>query len=312
MALLFQSTFDRPDWWADELSARIAGLDLRLWPEAGPPEDIEFALVWKPPPGMLSQFPNLKAIFSIGAGVDHIFADPELPPDVPITRVVDDRLTAGIVEYVLLMVLRAFRRLPDYADQQDRGEWRQRAQRQAFEESIGLLGLGVLGRAAAAQLLGLGFNVLGWSRTPKPPEFLPGVETFAGPEGLTAMLGRSRILVCLLPLTAATENILDARAFAALPKGATVINAARGGHVAEADLIAALDDGHLAGAVLDVFRTEPLPAGHSFWTHPKITVTPHVASVTDPRSVADQVAENIRRVRDGRPLLHLIDRRQGY
>jgi glyoxylate/hydroxypyruvate reductase A len=311
MTLLFVSEVDRADWWQKELGRASPGLAVRAWPDVGNPADIDYALVWKPRPGILGGLPNLKAIFSLGAGVDHIFLDPDLPADVPVTRIVDADLTAGMSEYVLLHCLRYHRNQPVFDRQQHDHVWDMRMGelRQAWERRIGLLGLGELGSDSAAKLGVVGFKVAGWSRSPKS---LHDVECHHGPEGLRRMLADTDILVCLLPLTPATHGILNAETFAAMPRGSYVINAGRGGHLVEADLLAALQSGQIAGATLDVFGTEPLPADHPFWDHPAITVTPHNASVTDPRSVAAQVAENIRRLLTGEPLLNQVDRSAGY
>lgn len=309
MTLLFLSDADRAEWWRQELGRRVPGLDMRVWPETGAREDIEFALVWKPPKGELARYPNLKAIFSLGAGVDHLLVDPGLPAGVPICRVVDRALTAQMSEYVLLNVLRYHRQRPAYARQQAAREWRPLKLVQSSERRVGILGMGVLAQDAAAKLIALGFAVAGWSRSAKS---IPGVESFHGPDGLAPFLARTEILVCLLPLTPDTEGILNAKTFARLPAGAALINAARGGHLVEEDLIPALDAGQLSAASLDVFRHEPLPAAHPFWGDERITVTPHVASITDPRSIADLVAENIRRARSGEPFLNVVDPARGY
>jgi glyoxylate/hydroxypyruvate reductase A len=307
--MLFQSDIDRGRWWAEELGKRIPDLSLRVWPEIGEVDEIDYALVWKPELGLLASLPNLKAIFSLGAGVDHIFRDPDLPADVPITRVVDPNLTARMTEYVVLHVLRYHRRQPEYDAYQAKGEWHELDQPTAAERQVGIMGLGELGADSARILAEIGFHVAGWSRSPKD---LPGIESFHGADGLARFLAGTEILVCLLPLTVETENILDAKLFAGLPSGACLINAARGGHLADDDLIPALDSGQLAGATLDVFREEPLPADHPFWRHPGITITPHVASISDPRSIADQVADNIRRFEAGEPLLNVVDPAAGY
>lgn len=307
--LLFQSHIDRGEWWADELARRIPDLEMRLWPELGDRAAIDYALVWMPEKGLLKSLPNLRAVFSLGAGVDHIFRDPDLPRGVPICRVVDPNLTQRMTEYVLLHVLRYHRQQPAYAALQAEGKWEELDQPAAADRRVGIMGLGALGADAARHLVGLGFQVAGWSRTRKE---IAGVESFAGTAALDAFLHDLDILVCLLPLTPATEGILDKDLFARLKPGACLINAARGGHLVEADLIPALDSGRLGAATLDVFREEPLPVGHPFWRHPKITVTPHVASISDPRSVADQVAENVRRAEAGEPLLNVVDPAVGY
>ncbi len=310
MTLLIIAPDERPNWWQREFARVAPDLAVRCWPDVGDPAEIAYALAWKPPAGELAKLPNLKAILSMGAGADHLFVDPTLP-EVPITRVVDPYLTSGMTEYVLLHVLRYHRNQPALQTQQRQHVWDDRVGelRQADERPVGVMGLGELGRDAVAKLVALGFQVAGWSRTAKE---IPGVDCFHGPDGLAAFLARSEILVCLLPLTAETTDILNRDTLAQLPQGAYLINAARGAHVVEADLLDALASGQLAHATLDVFREEPLPADHPFWDHSQITVTPHNASITDPRSVVRQVAENIRRFDAGEPPLHLVDRAAGY
>ena len=240
-----------------------------------------------------------------------IFSSTPALPDVPIARVVDAYLTAGITEYVLLHVLRYHRNQPVFDAQQRDHVWDDRARelRQADERPVGVMGLGELGRDAVAKLAALGFDVAGWSRTAKD---IPGVACFAGPDGLAPFLARTEILVCLLPLTALTADILNRETLAQLPRGAYLINAARGAHLVDDDLVDALASGQLSHATLDVFHKEPLPGNHPFWDHPQITMTPHNASITDPRSVVAQVVENIRRIDAGEPLLHPVDRAAGY
>ena len=309
MTLLFWSDIDPADWWGEELRRLVPDLGFRVWPDTGDPGEIEFALVWEPALGGLRAFPNLKAIFSLGAGVDHLLRDPDLPHGVPITRVVDPNMTQRMTEYVVLHVLRYHRQHDDYVDQQRRRDWTMRPQPAPGDRRVGVMGQGELGGSAARALAALGLDVAGYSRTPKQIE---GVTGFEGADGLAPFLERSEILVNLLPLTPGLENILDAALFAALPAGAFLINAGRGRHLVEADLLAALDSGRLGGATLDVFREEPLPDDHGFWSHPKITVTPHVAAIADPRFIARQVADNIARARRGQPLLHVVDPAVGY
>jgi glyoxylate/hydroxypyruvate reductase A len=307
--MLFKSDAGRNEWWRKELGARIPDLDFRVWPETGDPADIELALVWNMPPGVLKTFPNLRAIISLGAGVDHLFKDPDLPKEAAICRLIDRNLTQRMMEYVVLHVLRYHRRQPELDALQARGEWNELVSPTAGERGVGIMGLGELGTACAKAIIGLGFKVAGWSRTQKS---VPGVASFHGPDGLAPFLAHSEILVCLLPLTPATDGILDRKTFAMLPKGAALINAARGRHVVDEDLFAALESGQLGYAALDVFREEPLPPAHPFWRHPRITVSPHNASITDPRTVADLVAENVRRFRAGEPFLHVVDPKVGY
>jgi len=313
MALLFASAFNGGDFaesWRGRFARLMPDLEVRVWPEElGDPAGIEFALVWQPEPGLLASLPNLKAIFSLGMGVDHVFADPQLPTHVPIARMVDSNLIDRMSDYVLLSVLHYHRDADKYDQDQAAGLWAPAAAPHASTRRVGLAGLGAIGRDCARKLTLLGFDVAGWSRSPKSVE---GVTSFHGTEGFEPFLARSDYVVCLLPLTAETEGILDARAFAAMPAGGGVINVARGAHVVDADLIDALDSGHLAFAKLDVFRTEPPPADHPFWKHPKIRMTPHVAGITDPETAATQVVQNIRRVRAGEPLLNPVDPARGY
>lgn len=308
-ALIFRSGSDRTDWWRSQFREKAPDIEVRLWEEPGDVADIEYALVWNPEPGTLGRFPNLKAIFSLGAGVDHLFVDPDLPPGVPITRVVDDSLTARMTEFVTLYALRFHRQFPRYAAQQREALWRKIHHPTIAECTVGIMGMGVLGQDAAERLRLVGFAVAGWSRTEKD---LDGISCFHGAGGLAPFLARTDILVCLLPLTPLTDGILDATVLAGLPEGAHLINVARGQHLIDADLIAALDSGHIAGALLDVFRGEPLTAEHPFWRHPKVSVTPHMASLSDPRTVIEQVIDNLRRGQAGRPLLYQVDPARGY
>lgn len=309
MTLLFISNSDDPVAWQRELAVRLEDLDFRVWPEAGEASDIDAALVWKPKPGVLAGYPNLKLIQSLGMGVDHIFCDPDLPKSVPVARIVDPDMANQMSEWVLLEVLRHHRKLDDYASQQRAHRWHGLGLPDTSAATVGVMGLGVLGTEAARRLRAVGFPVIGWSRSPKT---IDGVESFHGTDGFAPFLARTRILICLLPLTPDTEGIIDAATLAALPEGAVVINSARGGHVVEDDLLAAIDGGHIAGATLDVFRTEPLPEDHPFWDHPKVRIYPHISAITNPRTAADQVAENFRNMRAGRPFLNVVDPGRGY
>ncbi len=309
MALLFQSSIDSAERWSAELHRLLPDLEIRVWPQIGNAGEIDVALVWRPPAGLLASLPNLKLIAALGAGVDHVLGDPLLPAGVPVMRLIDPYMTAAMSEYVQLQVLRLHRQDPVYLAQQRERVWRAWPQPNAAGRRVGVLGMGELGRDAALKLSVLGFDVAGWSRTERR---LPGIVCFHAAEGLRALLARSEILVCLLPLTPATEGILDARLFAGLPRGAAIVNCARGLHLVEADLVAALDSGQLSAAVLDVFRDEPLPPQHPFWSDPRILITPHVAAATHAPTAAPVVADNLRRLRQGRPLLHLVDRERGY
>jgi glyoxylate/hydroxypyruvate reductase len=309
MTLLFRSSVDSAGRWQAQLAQLAPEIGVRVWPDIGDPADIDYALVWRPEPGLLASLPNLKLILSLGAGIDHILADPLLPPAVPIVRLVDPYLVAAMGEYVALEVLRLHRRDLDYAAQQRARIWHELPQKNAGERPVGILGFGTIGRDAAQKLRSLGFPVSGWTRR---PQAIDGFPTYAGAAELPRLLAGSEILVCLLPLTAETSGILNARNFAALPHGAGLVNAGRGGHLIEEDLIPALDAGQLSAAALDVFREEPLRPGHPFWRHPRIVVTPHIAGVTNPKTAAPIVLDSIRRCAAGRPLLHRVDPARGY
>jgi len=283
--------------------------EIRYWPEIGDKLTIDYALVWQPEPGLLASLPNLKLIFGLGAGVDHLLRDPALPKGVPIVRLVDPYMTDAMSEYVALSVLRLHRQDLDYLAQQRAAIWEEREQKNAAERPVGILGFGTLGQDAARKLKSLGFDVAGWSRGAKD---VPGFTTYTGAVGLDVLLARSEILVCLLPLTAETTGILNAAAFARLPRGAMLVNAGRGGHLVEADLIPALDSGQLSGAVLDVVGEEPLPAGHPFWHHPRIILTPHIAAETHPPTAAAIIREAIRAHEAGLPVANQVDLARGY
>ena len=308
MAILFLSPSDDPAEWLPELHRQLPDREVRVWPDIGDPDDIDYAMIWRPPAGVLKRLPNLKVMLSLGAGVDGVLNDPELP-DLPLVRMVEPGLTEGMTEFVVLQVLHWHRQMEAYRVQQRDRVWRQLPQKLARERRVGFLGLGVLGADAARVLKELRFDVAGWSRSTRD---LAGITCFHGASGLSAFLARTEILVCLLPLTDETTAILNWETLAALPKGACVVNVARGGHVDEAEMLAALDSGHIAGASLDVFTEEPLPPDHPFWTHEKVIVTPHVAAVTHARTSVVHIAEQIRRFEAGLPLENLVDRRRGY
>ena len=309
MAILFRSTAAATARWRRLLGELMPEHEIRYWPDIGDRAAIEYALVWQPEPGLLASLPNLKLIVGLGAGVDHLLRDPSLPRTVPIVRLVDPYMTDAMSEYVVLSVLRLHRQDLDYLAQQRAGQWQEREQKNATERRVGILGFGTLGQDAGRKLRSLGFPVAGWSRAPKE---IAGFATHAGPAGLDALLQRSEILVCLLPLTAATAGILNAATFARLPRGAGLVNVGRGDHLVEADLLAALDSGHLSGAVLDVFRDEPLPPEHPFWRHPRIIVTPHIAAETHPPTAAPLIRDAIRRCQAGLPVTHRVDFARGY
>ncbi|MET4635842.1 2-hydroxyacid dehydrogenase [Kaistia defluvii] len=297
-ALPFTSEPDRP---------------LAIWPDVPDRKAIHYVLAWRPPSEAFTNLPNLKAVFSLGAGVDHVVGNAALP-DVPIVRVVDPDLTTRMTEWVTLQVLLHHRQHLAYARQQAAHQWRELRQPVANDVRVGIMGLGELGRDAAAVLARLGFQVAGWSRSAKS---IPDIETFHGEDGLTAFLGRTDILVALVPLTADTRGILDASVFDRLARngalgGAVLINGGRGGLQVEADILAALDDGRLIGASLDVFEPEPLGPDSPFWDHPRVVLTPHVAASSEASVLADSIHRQILDFEAGKPLANLVDVSRGY
>lgn len=309
MAILVIEDADIAARWRKALLGEVPDLDIRIWPQAGRADDIEMALLWDDF-GPLAALPRLKAVVVLGAGVDHLFGgEGAIPEGVRAARLIDPSIAAQVVEYVVMAVTARLRRWDDYRAMQRARRYDELTVPVPAETTVGVLGLGEIGGRAARLLAAIGYGVCGWSRRPRG---IDGVACFSGPEGLVTMAGRCDIVVCLLPLTAETADILDGRLFEAMKPGAWLINAARGGHLVEADLLTALADGRLAGATLDVQRDEPMAAGHPFWDHPKIVVTPHIASITSPEHSAAQVAENYLRLRDGRPLRNLVDMGRGY
>ncbi len=295
--------------WKKALEAALGPVDFRTLDNLGDKASIGVVLAWKPPAGLIASFPNVKLIVSLGMGVDHLLADDKLPEGVPITRIMDDGLVGQMSEYALYWALRHHRDIDKYAASQRAKIWKVEDFVDTVHRRIGILGLGTIGQDTAKKFAALGFPTAGWSRTRKS---LPGIETFHGPDGLARVLAQSDILVNVLPLTRDTRGLLDAKFFAALPKGAYLINMARGGHVVDEALLAALDSGHLSGAALDVFNQEPLPPEHRYWTHPRVKVTPHVAGATYPRTASPGVIENIRNIRAGKPLINTVDPKSGY
>jgi len=274
------------------------------------PEDIRYVAGFRPAPGFLKTLPNLKAVFSLGAGVDGFLRDPEFPKNLPLVRFVDPTLMHEMAQFVTMHVLIAHRGQRFFDTMQRQRKWQQRMLTKPSRDTrIGILGLGDIGATIAESLLGFDFQLLGWSRSEKS---VPGVKSFAGKQTLPQFLAQCDYCVCVLPLTDDTRGIMNADFFAKLPKDAFVINVARGGHLVEEDLIAALDSGHLSGAVLDVFQTEPLPADSPIWRHPKITATPHIAGITDPKMALAYVADCVARCEEGRPLNNIVDVGKGY
>ncbi|MET0083510.1 MAG: glyoxylate/hydroxypyruvate reductase A [Sedimenticola sp.] len=295
--------------WLESLKTAMPGERIVTRHQAGDMSDIEIAIVANPPKGVLARLPGLKWVQSLWAGVDMLLADETYPRELPLVRLVDPMLSRSMAEAVATHVLALHRRLPLYAEQQRDGVWLQHDMPMASERCVGVMGLGALGRAAVEMLLAVGFRVIGWSRSAKQVE---GVETFSGSDGMGAFLRQSEILVNLLPLTDETRGILNSSLFRQLPRGAQLINLARGAHLVEDDLLDALEDGTIGHAVLDVFATEPLPSGHPFWVNSRITLSPHVAALTNQASASKIVAENVRGYRINGTLPALVDPDKGY
>lgn len=291
------------------LRAALPEMDIRCWPEIGDPAEIEYAVVGPPVPGVLGTLPNLRCILSTWAGVDKLLADSTFPRHIPLSRLVDPLLTVDMVHIAIHWVLHFHRDIPHYLALQNEARWAPRIYPEASARRVGVMGQGMLGGAAATKLAELGFAVAGWDAFAKA---IPGVEAFTGADALIPFLNRTEILISLLPLTPETRGILNSRTLAALPRGAYVISIARGAHIVDADLIAALDSGHLAGAALDAFAEEPLPPAHPFWRHPRAYVTPHIASTTTPRTAVAEVAIDIRRLESGQMPRHLVDMERGF
>lgn len=309
MILLFKTDNERAEAWRNALLALEPTLDFRLWPDWGDTAEAEFALIWNPPGDILKGCGKLKVVFSMGAGVDHLVADPGLPEGIPVVRLVEPGLTVGMTEYVVMNVLYHHRFMLDYAAQQRQRVWREIPQVAPWHRRVGIMGIGALGGDAARKLRPFGFDLAGWSRSPKEIE---GVTGFHGDGQLADFLARSEILVCLLPLTPQTEGILNAATLAALPRGAALISAARGRQVVEADLLAALDSGQIGAASLDVFHQEPLPEDHPFWSHPRVVLTPHAAAQTLPETAAESIVTGMRKALAGEPLDNVVDLSRGY
>lgn len=312
MRITFCCTDSRPQPWLEGLSRALPDATVELWAPGAPQAD--YAVVWAPPQQFFDEQVKLKAAFNTGAGVDALLKL-RLPEGVPIVRLDDAGMSVQMAEYVCHAVIRHFREFDAYEADTAEGRWSFRKPRLRSDWPVGVMGLGVLGERVSRALAQFEFPVKGWSRSPKA---LEGVECFSGDigsAGFTDFLAASRVLVCLLPLTPDTQNILNRDTLAQLRPGGYVINVARGGHLVDEDLLALIDSGHLAGATLDVFRTEPLPAEHPFWSHPKVTVTPHTSARTLRDESIAQIAGKIRALQNGAPITALagvVDPQKGY
>ncbi|TWI61851.1 glyoxylate/hydroxypyruvate reductase A [Pseudoduganella lurida] len=307
--LLYRSDGATGPWLAD-LARHLPQAEYVTWVAGETPPPCDYAVVWGPPPAMLPALAEVRAVFLMGAGADAVLKHGDaLPRQVPVVRLGDAGMGVQMGEYVAHAVLRYFRRFDDYADQAAVGEWRPLELHERATFTVGVLGAGVLGRRVLDCLRPFGFPLQAWSRSPKA---LDGVQSFSGEAGLDAFLRSSRVIVCVLPLTEATANLLNRANLGKLPAGAYVINVARGGHLAEADLLTYIQSGHIAGATLDVFRNEPLPAQHPFWQEPRITITPHIAAMTLRAESARQIAGKIGQLERGEAIADVIDRELGY
>ena len=309
MSIVIIRQDDKIALWKKAIKAADPQVDVYSYLEPHDKDSVEVALVWKHPKGTLAPYSNLKYIASSGAGVDFLFEDETTPKNLPITRVVDTMLARDMSEYVIAAIFSFLKHLNVYKVDQFHKVWKPRAYYRIADLKIGILGLGALGTVLAKDLVRFGFKTQGWANSKKK---LEGVATFQGQSELSTFLSTSQILVCLLPLTSETTGILNAALFKQLPKGAYIINAARGGHLVDQDLIDYIDSGTIAGATLDVFHQEPLPPTHPFWENEKINMTPHYASVSDTDSVVPQILENYRRMLRGESLLNLVSEAKGY
>ena len=308
MSVLYISDAPRAAAWKRFFAEAAPDIAFRVWPETGDLAEIEYVVAWQAPAALLASLPNLKVLFSSGAGVDHVDFS-SVPASVEIVRMVEPGIIDGMVEYATMSVLALHRDLFDYVASQARADWRTIEVLPAAARTVGVMGLGVLGQAVLERLRTFGFQLRGWNRSARDIE---GVETFVGDAALEGFLAGCDILICLLPLTAQTRGILGRSLFQALPRGASVINVGRGGHLDQTALIEALDGGQLGRAILDVTDPEPLPADDPLWRHPRVVITPHIASMTQPATAAPRLLENLRRHQRGEPLRDVVDRLRGY
>ena len=312
MSILLASTdfWEDMDVWSNGLQAAMPEMDIKVYPDEGDVNDIEYAVVWKHPRGILKKYPNLKAILSLGAGVDHIISDSELPKGLPIVRLVDKKLTHEMYLHSLHWVLHFHSNQYLYRIQQQSREWVQQSSVQSEDRTIGIMGLGNIGKAIGDSLVNLDFKVIGWGARPK--NSTGEIEYYYGHEQLSEFLSQTDILINILPLTENTKNILTKNELKLLPKGSFIINIGRGGIINENDLLSFLNSGHINAAALDVFAQEPLPENNSLWGHSSVYITPHIAGQSNPGSAAKTIAENIRLIEKGESPYPIYSLNSGY
>ncbi|AMJ61392.1 2-hydroxyacid dehydrogenase [Bosea sp. PAMC 26642] len=308
MTFLYKSEVARGNHWKSIFATREPNLPFRMWPDVGDPALVRYIAAWLPPDDIATAYPNLEVLFSVGAGVDQLDLD-AVPSHVKVVRMLDPSVPEIMAEYVVTAVLSLHCDVLTHAAQQQSGIWNPLPSRSAGSRRVGVLGLGQLGRLACNKLATAGFRVAGWSRSRHE---IDSIETFVGADEFDAFLGRTDILVCLLPLTPATQGILGGSVFSRLPHGAMIVNVGRGGHLDQAALLAALDSGQISGAVLDVTDPEPLPSNHPMWQHPRILLTPHIASAAQPETSVEVILDNLQLLRAGKDPIGLIDRQRGY
>ncbi|USX14443.1 glyoxylate/hydroxypyruvate reductase A [Oxalobacteraceae bacterium OTU3CAMAD1] len=310
MRILLHRADGKTEPWIKDFTKFLPEAEFEIWHAGETSQPCDYAVVWSPPEAMLPELAQVKAIFNTGAGVDALlrFGD-AIPREVPIIRLGDAGMAVQMAEYVTYSVLRYFRRFDEYEAQARSGLWAPLPQHTKGDFPVGVLGMGVLGTRVLEALAPFGFPLRGWSRSEKR---VPGVQCYHGSDGLDTFLRGSRVLVCMLPLTPETSNLVDRTNMGKLPAGAFIINVARGAHIAEPDLLSLIKSGHIAAATLDVFRNEPLPAQHPFWQEPRITITPHISALTLRRESVQQIAEKIRKLEKGEPVADIVDRNQGY
>ena len=312
MSIVLASTdfWEDMEVWSNGLQKAMPEMDIKVYPDDGDVNEVEFAVVWKHPRGILKKYPNLKAILSLGAGVDHIISDPDLPEGLPIIRLVDKKLTHEMCLHALHWVLHFHSDQYLYRSQQLKRQWIQQSSIQTEDRTIGIMGLGNIGRSIGELLVTQSFNVIGWGANQKSS--LTDIKYYYGQDQLSDFLGRTNILINVLPLTSDTTNIITKKELSLLPKNSFIINIGRGGIINEDDLLTLLSDGHIKAAALDVFTQEPLPENNSLWGHPSVYITPHIAGQSNPNSAGQTISENIYRIQKGELPYPIYSRTNGY